>query len=107
MTSLPPEISEDVALTVAQTVASLCAPLVRAEDLAALLDVQAVVANAIGEAQRSMVTSTSASTIGRVLLSWEQRLVLMESQNKINGDQIAALRKDIELLKDQVARAGA
>jgi hypothetical protein len=92
-----PADSIEPASTVAAIVADLLAPLVRAHDLGTLLDVQAEVAKSIGEAQRGITQATAASTISRVLVSWEDRLRLIEAQAE-------ALRADIEALQLQVAR---
>lgn len=81
---------------VPQIVADLLAPLVRAQDLATLLDVQGVIAGAIGEAQRGITTATAAGTISRVLVGWEDRLRIIEAL-------VEQLRGDIELIKVQVA----
>lgn len=83
--------------TVPQIVADLLYPLVTSHDLATLLDVQAVVAKAVGESQRGITQATAASTITRVLVSWEERLRVIE-------DQAHALRADLDQIQLQVER---
>ncbi len=85
--------------SVADVVTDLLAPLVQAGDLGTLLDVQAAVASAIGEAQRGMIQSTAAGTITRLIANWESRLAVVEELTR-------EMRGDIAILKEQVVRDG-